>query len=334
VRGLAYEPSERFASMTELLAAIDVAKVSRTWTYVGIAAVLLVGAAVATIVLLSDNVQTVTKVVPGAPIVVPVATTIPGEHAETPMATAPAPKPAVAPPPAKTIVAAASPPPSPPAPPAPSVSTSPPTKAISVAPPPSTPTKKGPITRHEIVAKDRVPVRVAVHDLGYGGLTFVGDPANDEKETRDQLAAQGPDDHLQRAALIYALGAVQRKKGNCSSATATWQSAFDALHKANQAAPTEPLVWRFWTRIKFAMALCMLEEGRGIEAWTLLDGDVRKTSFGFPSEEDADFHFVAGMAGWETGDPEAAKEIRLGIGSHASKTLELAVTNWAKNVGY
>ena len=344
VRGLSYDPAERFASMTELLAALEEPRRSRTWALVGLAAVLVAGAAVATIVIVGERVrtETSTQVVAAPPLLVPSPPIVVAndDGSQTPMAMAPKPLPPPAPiPPAPVPPAPAPAPAAAPKPTglgwsvAPGQEKAPAPQLAATTPKPAVPATKAPIVRHEIIAKDRVPVRVAVHDLGYGGLTFVGDPSNDEQLARDQIAAQGPEDHLQRAALIYSLGAVQRKKGQCDTAIATWQSAFDPLHKANEANRTDNLVWRFWTRTKFAIALCMLEEGRGIEAWTLLDKDVRQTSFGFPEDEQAAFHFVAGMTGWETGDPEAAHEIRLGIGSHASKALEQAVRNWAANVG-
>ena len=329
VRGLSYDPAERFASMAELLAALELpAPQSRRWAIAGAGTVVVAGAVVAVIALGGRGEHTTTtQVMTPPPLLVPSPPIIvAAEQDPTPMAVAPKPAAAVAPtPPAGDA----------PKPPGLGSYVAPGAKPpqIAAAPPKPPATHATKIVRHEIAAKDRVPVRVAVHDLGYGGLTMTPDQGSDEQDTRDKIAAQGPDDHLARAALIYALGAVQRKKGQCDTAIATWTSAFDVLRAANEANRTENLVWRFWTRTKFAMALCMLEEGRGIEAWNLLDKDVRQTSFGFPEDEQAAFHFVAGMAGWETGDPEAAHEIRIGVGSHAGKALEQAIRNWAANVG-
>jgi len=126
---------------------------------------------------------------------------------------------------------------------------------------------------------------------------------------------------------------VQRREGKCGTAIATWTSAFEPLTKANEAERQNILVWRFWTRTKLAMAICMLEEGRGLDAWALLDKDVRQTSFGFPEDERAAFHFVAGLADWETGNPDAIGEIRMGTGAGATKQLVRAIENWAKLVG-
>jgi hypothetical protein len=319
--------------MDELLAQLrGTVRHTARWAFAGVALVIVVAGAVTAVVASSGGVRTETKTqLVTSPVIVqtPIVIAPDDDKPHTPMATAPKPAPpaaapAPAPAPAPTGLGSYTRP----------GSGSGSTKVISAAPKPApAPTKSAKVVRHEIDPKHRVPVRVVVHDLGYGGLTFVGDPTDDEKLTRDQLAAQGPDDHLQRAALIYALGAVQRREGRCGTAIATWQSAFDALGKANEANRHEPLVWRFWTRTKFAIAICMLEEGRGLDAWALLDKDVRQTSFGFLDDERAAFHFVAGMASWETGDPDAINEIRMGMGFGATKELKVAAENWAKLVG-
>ena len=340
-RGLAYDAAERFPSMAELLAQLrGTVRHAARWAFAGVALVVVVGGAVTAVVASSGGVRTETKTqIVQSPVIVQTPIVVPADDERTPTAMATAPKPV---PPAP----AAAPPPAPPKPtglgsytrPGSGSGSGSGSNAISTAkpapaPPPSTPAPKAKVVRHEIDPKHRVPVRVVVHDLGYGGLTFIGDPTDDEKLTRDQLAAQGPDDHLQRAALIYALGAAQRREGRCGTAIATWASAFEALSKANEANRTDALVWRFWTRTKFAMAICMLEEGRGLDAWALLDKDVRQTSFGFPDDERAAFHFVAGVAGWETGDPDAIHEIQMGMGFGATKPMKVAAENWAKLVG-
>ena len=335
-RGLSYDASERFASMDELLVQLrGTVRHAARWAFAGVALVIVVAGAVTAVVAVSERgrSETSTKLVT-SPIVVQTPIVIPSEDRapRTPMATARA---AAAAPAAAASASAA---PAPAKPTGLGSFTAPGNTAAPPVPPPAKPTHAGSaakaaLVRHEIDPKHRVPVRVAVHDLGYGGLTFVGDPRDDEQLTRDQIAAQGPDDHLQRGGLIFALGAVQRREGRCGSAIATWNSAFEHLAKADQANRHEPLVWRFWARTKFAIALCMLEEGRGLDAWALLDGDVRRNSFGFPADERAAFHFVAGVTGWETGDPDAIHEIQMGMGVGATKEMKVAAENWAKLVG-
>lgn len=317
-RGLSYDAAERFASMTELLAALAPTRRRIPWPYVGLGVLVVAGGAIAYLAATrAPTVETrVETKVEKQYVSIPSPIVIPQTPATPPPPPAPvvAKKPAASAPAKPVEVASVSPPPAPPPPPR---------KVIPA-----------PTSRHEIEPAHVVPVRVFVHDLGYAVVKFTGDP-DDETEVRAALANLGPDDDLERGKDLFLLGTIQRHAGKCDSAAATWKSARETLAKYNAAHRTDDEMWHWFVRAWFGEALCLADGGHGLAAMALLDGQVRQNSFGFSPTERAEFHAAAGIVGFETGVPNAFLEIRQSIelGSHATKRLEQAVDNWANSVG-
>lgn len=302
-RGLSYDASERFASMQELLAVLLSPPRRKLLPYLGVIVLLGAGGAIAYVVATREpkiETRVETKVekqyvsIPSPIVITPQAPAAPAKPLPLPV------------PPKKTTVAVA---------------------PVNPAPPPLP-------GRHEIAREHLVPVRVALHDLGYGGLTFAGDET-DETDVRAKLANLGPDDDLVRGTYLFALGAIQRRAGKCDSAIATWQSARETLSKYNAAHRTDEQMWWWFARSNFGVALCLAETGHGIAAYDALE-KMRSGSFGLRGAEHADYRFAAGVLGWETGVPSEHDEVisSLQLGSHATKALQQAANNWAASVGF
>jgi serine/threonine-protein kinase len=160
--------------------------------------------------------------------------------------------------------------------------------------------------RHELVAAHRAAVLTAIADLGYGGLAFSGNDRDaDIRELRSSLATET--DPLKRGELLYAIGAGERKRGNCAAAAQPWADAGAALatvakrplvHSDDMSLRDRALL--FMGRIAFSQALCELAAGRATTAAEPLR--VAWLSSSRVPIERTSIEFVQKIVAFETGD--------------------------------
>jgi serine/threonine protein kinase len=173
-------------------------------------------------------------------------------------------------------------------------------------PPPAPPPSVKPV-RHEVLAARRAAVRAAIAELGYDGLELTGDDREaDIRELRTTLA--GETAPLERGTLLYAIGAVERKRGNCAAAERPWNDAQAELEKAwevlqpRAGSEVRDRMVLFSGRIMFGRALCALDAGHAVAALDLVLKVYNSTST--TELERASHMFAKAIANIESGDTD------------------------------
>jgi predicted Ser/Thr protein kinase len=328
-RGLAFEPDERYPSMDALIAALGRAT--------GRGRVVIAGATVAT-VCATAIAATVTwpEHDESAPPEIVVATASGVADAM------PAPDAGVL-----AVAADAAPAPAPDRPERPDradrpIASAPPRRTSPVRPPDragSGSAEAAPApARSEMDPQHLAAVRAAIAELGYSGLTFEGnDLDGDIRDLRGKLAASNDD--LERGALLFAIGAAERRRGDCGAAREAWREARTHLHAVANDLPirsaeherqrTRSFVFHGRTRI--GDGLCELAAGRARAAEKLLADGIRNL-FGVADAERARGWFAIGIARWETGDPGGVDDIRR-AGRAGDEPLRARIIDYAARVG-
>jgi len=335
-RGLAYDANERFASIDELLASLGARGERRGIVGALLAVTVVAGAAIAIVIATSHDTG---PAIP--PVARGVATPDAAFVAPVPLdasSAGPGPVLVVANQGSATVVARSGR----------EGSAKPPGKAgsgsnsVTLLPPPPFTNRPPPAEprpeRHEMIAAHRVVVREAIADLGYGGLTFVGNDLDaDLRELRDQLAATT--DELDRGMLLYGIGAAERKRGDCIGARKEWAEARKAMttvtalpidSEAQQTRRTQ--AFRHMGRSWIGTGLCELANGQARVAEQTIHGGIL-ILFGTTEQERAEALFASGIAMWETGETKRGAELVVLASRRADATLRATITKYIQAVG-
>ena len=141
-------------------------------------------------------------------------------------------------------------------------------------------------------------MRAAIEHLGYRGLTFSGDDlAADIADLRAKVAAAPADDPLTRALLLDALGATERRHGDCEAAIRDFNATITVLATTMHPNSTNTRVWNLQGRVRFGIGLCMLGAGRALAALPELRAAIPTNDPAFAAEA----HLAAGIATLVTG---------------------------------
>ncbi|HEU0036069.1 MAG TPA: protein kinase [Kofleriaceae bacterium] len=329
-RGLSYDPSERFAAMDELLAALRKATRRRGPVVLAILGGTAIATTTAVIAIAMTSASREPEIAAAAPPIVDAPVQLAHDAAVVAVVEPPSPIDAAVP----VVVDDA---------PKPKRAGS---AAVTLKPPPAfaTPDKSTPAPPpskpelHEMVAAHRPAVRDAIAALGYGGLTFTGDDRDaDLKDLRDKLAAATTD--LERGVLLYGIGAVERKRANCGAAEQAWLDARKALVAATKVGPLtvenqrqRDAAFRHLARTWIGSGLCELAYGSSIKAQELLERASRQL-WGVPEAERAELWLAIGIAQWENGDVDHGKQLALQGARHGTEPLRRSFEAWAKAVG-
>ena len=357
-RGLSYDPDERFASMDELLAMLERAHARRARGFVAAGVgVAVVGSIVAAIVTQSggrtessgDRTVGSGERTGSAPIVQP--------HPTVESIATPAPPDAVStaiPLPSDASLLARPTPAD-----APRVVSKVPTDARAVdastrvasapdlardagVPADATVTLRPPVgfgdagtappapVRHAFDPAHRAAALTAFAGLGWRGITFSADLADDERDTTDKVAAAT--DLLDKGKLQWALGMIQRKRGNCDGALATWMASRKTLADYNQSHRTEQTMWSWFAFDVFDAALCELQLGRIDDTIRDLDAALR-TSWAMSEVVHGELLVALGIVEYETLDPVRGKSTVINGARRGDDQLRNAVEAWAMAVG-
>ena len=196
-----------------------------------------------------------------------------------------------------------------------------------------------PTKRHEMTAARRAAVRDTVRELGYGGIRFVGsDRDADARELTAKIAATTGD--LERGVLWYALGQVERARGNCGAAAKAWLEARrlvlaggDINAFTDDEKKIREQAFRTYGRALIAEAYCDLESGRAL----VVGGKLVKVAaarWALARDEQAQALFAWGIAAVETGDRAAGLDLfQQAIRYGASDKLRKVIETYAAGVG-
>jgi predicted Ser/Thr protein kinase len=192
--------------------------------------------------------------------------------------------------------------------------------------------------RHEMVAAHKAAVRTAVTPFGFGGLTFTGTDRDGDFADHEARLAAATDD-LTRGVAMYAMGQVERLRGSCPAASKQWAAARPLLANVTNAPinTTEDQkhrnqAFQFLGRIWIAEGYCDLLGGRALGADEKLALG-SKTLFGSTDAERAEAWFALGIAYWETGNTEEGKHQLVQAATHGSEKLRQAILAYANATG-
>ncbi len=194
------------------------------------------------------------------------------------------------------------------------------------------PDAAGEPVRHAIAEGHLAAVKAAFAELGYRGLSFEGDSTNDVKDLRDKLAALATDQLAERGKLLWALGLVQRKQGACSDALATLAASRVALGAANRANPRDHSVFAWDSLGWLAAALCDFTLDH-LDATLAELGHALQESFAVTDVAHGEMLLVMGILEWETLDPVRGKATVLLAGKLGDSKLRTTLEAWARAVG-
>jgi hypothetical protein len=145
-------------------------------------------------------------------------------------------------------------------------------------------------------------VREVTRELGYGAVQLGGDdPDGDARDARAHADAARTE--LDRGRWLYAVAAVERRRGDCDAAVTAAKRAITLLVSATsgrmmpETARTDGL--RFIPRARLVMGLCALEAGRVAVARTILKAPMALYLSGV---EGAARQLAIGVADAELGD--------------------------------
>ncbi len=322
-RGLAYDASERFASLDDLLVALGRIGSRRGVVLGSVVAAVVLGIAIVAWTRMHG------EAVDPAPSVAPVIATQPPLDASPVNAVADA---AIV---AAVVVAPDADAPSPPK----HVGSGSAVAAVKPSPPlvpgSNDATAKG--MRHEMLAAHRAAVRDAVRELGYVGLTFTGDDLElDLRETRTKLAAATTE--LDRGMLLHGIAAAERKRGDCTAAQVAWVQARKALVAATHvvldatAETRRNQAFRFLGRTMVGQAMCELADGQALAAEKLVENGIRSL-FGVGEQERAEAQLAWALALWETGEETQGKELVIIAGRHGDERLRATIEAYLQATG-
>jgi hypothetical protein len=184
--------------------------------------------------------------------------------------------------------------------------------------------------RHAFDPAHRVAALTVFGALGWRGITFGADLAEDERDATDKIAAAT--DLLDKGKLQWGLGMVQRKRGNCEGALASWMSSRKTLADYNQAHRTEQTMWTWFALDLFDAALCELQLGRIDDTIKDLDAALR-TSWAMTEVVHGELLVGLGIVEYETLDPVRGKTTIISGARRGDATLRNAVEAWAFAVG-
>jgi predicted Ser/Thr protein kinase len=296
-RGLAHEPTARFESMDELLAALA-PPAKRRGLAIAIAATMFVAAG-ATIAGIAA-----TRTTPEPQLAITELPGAPADAAASHDADSAAPTP---------IAGSASPP-------------------VVVAPRPHTRSSadagvpEPAAAQDELTGDELAEARTAISGLGYIGLTFGADIAADVVDVQTKLDAAAPDDAATRGALLIALGAAERKRGDCGAAATRFAAALDA-YTALRARDVQR-AWYGLGDAHFGLGLCQLWAGHARAALAELG---LANSMQRDERAHAETHLAHGIAlrvtGGDRGD--AFRELARAQ-TDGSEVVRRALAEWAK----
>ena len=184
--------------------------------------------------------------------------------------------------------------------------------------------------RHAFDPAHRVAAVTVFGGLGWRGVTFGADLADDERDATDKIAAAT--DLLDKGKLQWGLGMVQRKRGNCEAALATWMASRKTLADYNQSHRTEQTMWSWFALDLFDAALCELQLGRIDDTIKDLDAALR-TSWAMTEVVHGELLVGLGIVEYETLDPVRGKSTIISGARRGDATLRNAVEAWAFAVG-
>jgi hypothetical protein len=176
----------------------------------------------------------------------------------------------------------------------------------------------GPTTKHLPAAKPGDPahlpaVRAALKDLGYTGFDPDHPPAN--------LDESDPIEAIQ-------LGLVERRHGNCTGATAHWETALGALKKLGS---DDEEAWK--ARAWLGRGLCSLAAGNAQDAWD-------EVSHAWVHGDRPQIQLVMAFAKYDlavAADDRNAKNVAYGLLLTAEhlpdKTVHAALATWLDGLG-
>jgi predicted Ser/Thr protein kinase len=327
-RGLAFEPSERFSSMDALASALGGAGRRRGMlAAVVVSGALLSGAVVA--VIATSGGTTMTPAIDAAVARIEAIEALepiePIEPIDAARAVGPVDAPVVAVPIDAAVVArpqiaagsALKPKPQPPAP------------KLEEAPKPE---------RREMGTANLAAVRTAIAGLGFANLTFVGNDLDaDIRELRDKLVAATED--FERGVLLYAIGASERKRGDCGAAQTAWVESRKHMVTVSNKLPVQSeaeqtrrtKAFTYMGRTWFGVALCELAAGQALRAGGTLE-QASRSMFGIPDSERAEVMLALAIVAFETGDPAKAKEYIMLAGRRGAQ-LHGVIDTYIKAVG-
>ena len=184
--------------------------------------------------------------------------------------------------------------------------------------------------RHAFDPAHRVAALTVFGGLGWRGVTFGADLADDERDATDKIAAAT--DLLDKGKLQWGLGMVQRKRGNCEGALVTWMASRKTLADFNQSHRTEQTMWSWFALDLFDAALCELQLGRIDDTIKDLDSALR-TSWAMTEVVHGELLVALGIVEYETLDPVRGKSTIINGARRGDATLRNAVEAWAFAVG-
>jgi serine/threonine protein kinase len=186
-------------------------------------------------------------------------------------------------------------------------------------------------TRHAFPSAHRGSLSAIVSQLGYRGLAFDADLAADERDTVAKIDAV-VDDQLEKGKLQWMLGEVQRKRGHCDEAIATYLASRKTLADYNSKNRHDNKMWTYFSFDVFGTGLCELELGRIDDGIRDLDGALT-TSFAMGEVIHGELLVAIGILEYETRDPKRGKETILHGARSGDAKLRAAVEAWAAAVG-
>jgi hypothetical protein len=184
--------------------------------------------------------------------------------------------------------------------------------------------------RHAFDPAHRAAALTVFAGLGWRGVTFDADLTDDERDTTAKVAAAT--DLLEKGKQQWLLGMVQRKRGNCDGALASWMASRKTLADYNQSHRTEQTMWSWFALDLFDAALCEMQLGRIDDTIKDLDAALR-TSWAMTDVVHGELLVALGIVEYETLDPVRGKSTIIGGARRGDGPMRTAVEAWAMAVG-
>ncbi|HUJ63632.1 MAG TPA: serine/threonine-protein kinase [Kofleriaceae bacterium] len=165
--------------------------------------------------------------------------------------------------------------------------------------------------------------RAAIRGLGYGGVAFDRPLDVLARELADTAASSSGND---AAIAQVKLGMVQRRRGDCAAAEATWKPATDVLYKDH-----DPVAQGWAARGLLGLCLCALADGRHDDAKTYYGRSWISGGFKLMHDEEM---FVDGLLYFDEGDLRGAHGLMLSVRASSEPGVVEALHRWLDATGY
>lgn len=197
---------------------------------------------------------------------------------------------------------------------------------------------EGPNPEHEMIASHRSAVRAAIDGFGNLGLTITGnDPDGDLRDLEAKIATNTDD--LERGAMMYAMGQVERGRDNCIAAVKHWADGKKLVLAASHGVASTAqqkrrgLAFLFYGRMVVGEAFCDLAAGRAVGLSKKLQNAI-VNMWAATDAERSEVRLVWGIAEFETGNAEQGKSLLLDAARRGgNEKLTKAIVTYADAVG-